>query len=131
MNIHVNISRFYFEIEEIRHLFTSRHQLFVGIHDSLMEIRMTHITTIHKEVLTCSFLARSLRTTNKARNTYHSCIHIHRKQFLIDFLTENTHNTLLQLNGGKVQHLRPIMVKGKGYIRINQSYTLKLCKDIT
>ena len=56
MDVHVDIGRIYFEIEKIRHLLTDGYQLFESLHHRFVEIRVTHVTSVHEEVLMGSFL---------------------------------------------------------------------------
>ena len=79
MNVHINIGRLHIEVQEVGHLLTSRYQLFVSIHHRLMEVWMTHISAIDKEILTGTLLTGRFRTTHKTRNASHSSIHFHRK----------------------------------------------------
>ena len=51
MNIHIHIGRINIEIQEIRNLLTFGNQMIESLHDSLMKIRMAHVTPIDKEVL--------------------------------------------------------------------------------
>ena len=77
MYVYINVGRIYIKINKIRNLFTNRNQLFVCIHHCFVEIRMTHIAAVHKEILMGTFLTCSLRFGNKTGYLYHSGIYTH------------------------------------------------------
>ena len=131
MNIHINISRIDFKINEVRNLFADRNQLFVCIHYGFMKIRMPHISPVDKEILMGTFLAGCLRFGYVSGNLHHGSIHLDIQQLLIEFLTENSHNALTQRRNRKIEKLGVIAVKGESYFGMNQSDTFKFGKDIT
>ena len=103
MYIHINVGRVHIKVNEIGNLFACRNQLFISIHHRFMEIWMTHITPIHKEILMSSFLTRRLRFGNKARYLHHSSIHIYRQQMLIQLLAKYGKNALAKWHRRQVE----------------------------
>ena len=126
MYIHIYVGRVDFEIDEIGYLLPCRNQLLIGIHNCFMEIRMTHVASVHEKVLMRAFLAGCLRLRHKTGNLYHRRIYIHREQLLVQFLTEYGKNTLAQRHDGQIEQLRIIAVQIESDIGMHQSDTLKL-----
>jgi len=131
MNIDINICRINIKVNEVRHLFTSRNEIFVSIDHRLMKIRMPHVTPVHKKELTCPFFTCSFGLPDKAMYLYHTGFNIERQQILVQLLSEHSHNTLTQLDSRKIQHFRIIVMKRKRNLRVDQSDTLKFSQNIT
>ena len=79
MDIHINISRVYFEIDKVRNLFAGRNQLLISLHHRPVEVRMAHIASVDKEVLMSAFLAGCLRFGDVAGDFHHGGIHLYIK----------------------------------------------------
>ena len=103
MYIHINVGRVHIKVNEIRNLFACRNQLFISIHHRFMEIRMTHITPVHKEILMSTFLTRRLWFGNKAGDLHHSSIHIYRQQMLVQLLAKYGKNALAKRHRRQVE----------------------------
>jgi len=130
MNVYIYIRRVYLEIDEIGYLFAGRNQLLIGIHNCLMKIWMAHITAVHKKILVRTFLTGCLRLCHKTGNFYHRRVYIHRKQLLVQLLTEYGENALAQRHDRQIEQLRIITIQIESNIRMHQGYALKLGKNI-
>ena len=130
MYVYINMRRINIEINEIGNLLSCRNQTLISIHHRFMEIGMAHVATVHKEELAGTFLAGRIRTTNKAGHSDHCGIHLQRQEFLVDLLSENSHNALFQLDSRQVHHFRAIVMQGKRDFRIDQSNALELGQNI-
>ena len=96
-----------------------------------MKIGMPHVTSIHEEILMRAFLTCRLGFGNVSGQFYHGGIHLDTQQLLIELLTKNGEDTLAQRDNRKIEQFGIIAVKRKCNIRVNQSNTFKLCKNIT
>ena len=94
MDIHVDISGRYLEIDKVRDLLTTRQQTFEGICDRLMEIRVTHITSINEEKLLCTFLLGAFRFADESRYLTDGCLHLHWEEILIESFAKHIDDTL-------------------------------------
>ena len=130
MDIHIDISRIYFKINEVGDLFTGGNQLLISFHHRLVKVRMAHITSIDKEILMCTFLAGSLRLSYVSGDFHHRSIHLYIQQLLIKLFTENSHDTLAQRRYGKIEKFGIITIKREGNFRMNESDPFKFSKDI-
>ena len=60
MDVHIDVLCRYFEVEEVRHLFSLRDETVEGGQDGLVEIGMLHVTLVDEEILMRCFLAGGL-----------------------------------------------------------------------
>ena len=130
MDVHVDVLRIHLEIEEVRHLLSYRNQAVVSRHHRLVEIRMLHISAVHKEELMHSLLAGSLRFAGKSGNLAHGCLYIDGQEIMIELLAKHIQDTLAQIGSTKIEHFCAIAVQGKRNLRIHQGNALKSGKDV-
>ena len=108
MNIYVYILSRHIEVEEVWHLLSLWYQSIESSDNSLMKIRMFHITIVDKEILMRCFLTCRLWFTNKAMDMTKARINIYRQKILIETLTKNLHNTLTIATSTKTKQLCPV-----------------------
>ena len=111
MDIHIDVGRIDFKVNEIRNLFACGNQLFVSIHHCLMEIRMTHIAPVHKEILMGTFLTGCFGFGYITRNFHHCSVDFYTEQLLVKFLAKNRKNTLPQMTSGKIEQFGVIAIQ--------------------
>ena len=116
MNVHVDIGRVYFEIEKIGHLLTYGYQLFESLHHCFVEIRMTHITSVHEKVLMGSFLTGRIRFTHETGQTNQRSLYIDSQKLLVEFLTENIDDTLAQCGFWQTEHDTAVLCQRESYV---------------
>ena len=130
MDVDINILRVYFEVEEIRNLFSQRNQTVEGRHHRLIEVRMLHISAIDEEELVNTLLAGSLRFTDETGNLAHGSLDIHRQQLMIESLAEDIQDALAQIGSTEIENLGLIAAQREVDLRIHQGDTLESSKDI-
>jgi hypothetical protein len=77
-----------------------------------------------------TFLTGCFRLCHKTGNFYHRRVYIHRKQLLVQLLTEYGENALAQRHDRQIEQLRIITIQIESNIRMHQGYALKLGKNI-
>ena len=76
MYIDVNICGVNLEVKEVGNLLAFWDKMCKCLHNSLMEVRVTHVSAIHEEKLIGVFLTGSLWLANKTRDAGQGRIHI-------------------------------------------------------
>ena len=111
MNVYVDICRVDIKVYEIRNLLSRWDKMFIRIGYSFMEIRMAHISAIHKEELARAFLSCSFRFADETVNLHHRSVNIKRQKVLVQLLAEHTHYALPQLYSRQIQDFGSVMVE--------------------
>ena len=96
MDIDVDILGLDGEVDKVRHLIAFGYESLVSRHNSLMKIRMLHITSVNEEELACALLACRLWLAHVAINLAHRGIDVERKEMLVYFLAKDIHYALAQ-----------------------------------
>ena len=130
MYVHINVFGVHFKIDEVRHLFALRRQSFEGLHHGLVEIRVFHVATVHKEILVCTFLACRFGLTHKAMYLTNRRFYVEREQVLTDAFAENVYYTLFKNHRRQVEHLGSVAAKRKGDVGIYKGYALEGGDDV-
>ena len=96
MNIHINCLGVNLKNEELDGLRVVRDQLIVTRCHSLVEIRMTHVTTVDKEVLLSTTPARIFGLADKSRDFYKRSLNGKRYELLLECMPQEGDNALLE-----------------------------------
>ena len=99
MYIHINVGRVHIKVNEIGNLFACRNQLFISIHHRFMEIWMTHITPIHKEILMSSFLTRRSGLATKPDTFRQRILAVFGKKLNQHLLSVDVDTTMVKVSG--------------------------------
>ena len=131
MDIYIDRRRIKREIDKIVGLFAGRDQLFISLHNSLMEIGMLHETTVHEKVLQRPPLLSRIGTAYETGNSNQRALCIHRKQFLVQVFAIYIDDTLAQTWLRQIKYFRIIMVQYQTNLRIDQRDPFEFVDNIT
>ncbi|CCX47933.1 putative uncharacterized protein [Bacteroides sp. CAG:927] len=119
------------KIQEIIRLLIAFYQLFVTLQNSLMEIRMTHVASVNKQILQRIAFTCMIGQAHKTLNTNYRSVGIYRKQLPVKRMSEQIHDALLQCASAHFVKNRIIVYKREINSIIYQCKPFKLTQKAT
>ncbi len=129
VDIDIDSLRIHREIHEVVGLHVGGEQLLVAGHDRLVEIRMAHVSAVHKEILQGISAPCMLRQSDESRYLHDRCLCLD-QQLLVERFAEQLDYALFQRAAHQFVERGVVADNRKLHSRVHECQTFELPHDI-
>ena len=118
MDVNIDVGRVYIEVDKIRNLLACGDELFIGVHDGFVEVKMPHVAPVDKEVLVCSLFAGGFRFGDESGYFHQAGFYFYTEQLLVHLFAKHRHDALAQGHDGQIEYFGIVAVKIECHLRV-------------